>query len=368
MTIVQEFVDALRLGQFKNALGLAEKLNTIYESVLNQDQTKIGDQEDKLGNDELVQLFSYELAQTDINEGDLASLNFLNNFLGSQTELSGIEQFKCTSFFAAAKIAVSVKKSPLFGQIIEMTDLGNKTQIKEFIKDSSPYSILVARSLDQMESLTEIYDTHLDNHAMLTHLCEMDDTTIGNFTNDLKLWESPSSDSDEKAPRINYVLFEHRKSIQSLTTLILNYKNHLKEELMQDGYSFEKGHLVTEASEIEIPPRVIKLSNSLKELETIRLDLKDILTTKNLHNIHKVMEFCKNNQPDWFELRLQQQILDVVTLGILPLVRYLSNPEKAVKQQLESVAKNAQISLQEKPDELHEMEELQETDSGPRLG
>ena len=29
MTIVQEFVDALRLGQFKNALGLAEKLKRV---------------------------------------------------------------------------------------------------------------------------------------------------------------------------------------------------------------------------------------------------------------------------------------------------------------------------------------------------
>lgn len=171
--IAQDYVDALRRGDFLKAL---EFRQFIFEKYKNMDN--------EMAADTLVQLTVFELSQTDINKDDLTVIGFLDSwFQNNIRDIPGDTQYDLATFITGALSALNIKEELATGQVVALDTIviDSKESLNSFNSKDSAFSILIQTS---MRHGLDIGQT-MNLNEIVQYIHEMDKIVFENFLNNI---------------------------------------------------------------------------------------------------------------------------------------------------------------------------------------
>ncbi|WP_287007478.1 hypothetical protein [Legionella sp.] len=322
----QEFVDALREGDYFKALDLSRFINQKYEQM-----KKV------LGADELVQLGAYELSKTDICEKDILPINFLYNYIQYHRSLAyGEIGYTLTTFLALINIVLAIKMDVNFQTTIDLTSISDSTQFVSFLQDTSDFSKLVERNMNQPGWMV-VMTIPMNEFELLESIAAMSDNVFENFRRcvqqiQLKL----------HADAVNFFcpLVQAFENVSALKENVTSFKLRLQNKLMLEEIKVtEKGEVV---SPDEPTSKQQKLINRYQALHVLCQELqgKKLFDCKDREMIAGVLEICALNGADWHERDFNQKLTDILSVGLKPFYRAFFSKEAAYQQAIDGIVPN----------------------------
>jgi len=228
MCFAQAYVDALRNGdslklmQFKTAI-----------------EARYGQYKSPIGQDELQQLVSYELAKTDIQQNDFVKMHVLERFVDFdklQSDLSDTAKFSLSNFLSASLTAVSIKTVENYKMGLP-EKLDSEPAVKDFLENESDFSTLVRNDACQnkQDQLMRDYCIRQSSGPEVTNLFqELKNNPDNKSFCDAIIKEFNATKKVKQLKPICQTYLEH------LASTIQAYIKKNKEELLND-FPKEKG-------------------------------------------------------------------------------------------------------------------------------
>jgi hypothetical protein len=124
MSNAQEYINALRQGDYYQFSKFIEFVNIKYTELLNR----------QLANDDLTPLIIYEISTTNINKEDIQKINFFYNFLFFRNTNSSKTMSAMTELTTTSIIALVIKDDPRSKKIIQSTKIEDKDEVEQFLE------------------------------------------------------------------------------------------------------------------------------------------------------------------------------------------------------------------------------------------
>ncbi|MBA2655938.1 MAG: hypothetical protein H0U70_03025 [Tatlockia sp.] len=133
MSSPQYYIDALRKGDFSEALKLIDDVNLKY--------AKISGRPD-LGQEDFLQLLIYELCKTDLTIDDADILNFFSEYVFYNNIHTGGVGYRVMTIAQAFPLAIELKRNASNHQVIDNIKIDDKDSFEKFIDEESAFSQL----------------------------------------------------------------------------------------------------------------------------------------------------------------------------------------------------------------------------------
>ena len=295
----QEYVDALREGNYFKALELANFINQKYEQI-----------KQPIGADELVQLGGYELSRTEINANDISAVNFLYNYIQYHNQLANGELgYRLITFLSLISIVLSIKRDKDFRSTVDLVSITNLIQFQDFFSDNSDFSKLVERNMSDSEWMKKMIEP-LNEEKLLEKIAVMDDLVFANFHRSVQQMQEKL-----KVDQIHFFcpLVHSVAQAKSLKETVKAFRLRLQNKLRQEGIE------VTNYEEIIFPEeptirqkKIIKRYNAINVLYQ-ELQDKIVLESADRDMIVGIIEICTSNKADWYDRHFSQKFTDVLS-------------------------------------------------------
>lgn len=326
MSGAQAYVDALREGNYFKALELVTFINQKYESI-----------KEVLGADELVQLGAYELSQTDINEEDILMINFLYNYIQYHRPLAyGEIGYSLTTFLALISVVLAIKMDKDFKTALDLTSISDATQFASFLQDTSVFSRLIERNMNQPGWMLVMTIT-MTELELLESIAAMKESVFENFHCSVEQFQLKLQ---SEAVNFSCPLVQAVKNVRAIKETAAGFKLRLQNKLVLEGIK------VTEKEEV-VPPeeptcKQQKLINRYQAVHVLCQELqgKELLDSSDRELIFGVLDICALNGADWNERDFYQKCTDILSVGIKPLYRAFFSCEAAYKLEIDGIAQN----------------------------
>ncbi|WP_419419418.1 hypothetical protein ACNVED_13005 [Legionella sp. D16C41] len=265
-SFAQECVDHLRKGEYYQAAQFIAVLMSRYEKIFKSAGKPIAA-------DELIQLITYELSQTDLNEEDLENLNGLLGYIDLNQALvvgGGPLVFYLSTLRYSMLPVISLKKRAIAEsrvaetkEIVDSTSITSYADYKAFNKDDSDFSKAVSKAgVKYGVALPPVERTAESTGLAHPYITQMSDEVFDNFRQDFKLLEKEI----RKVKGATYRIDMDSPIIQS--ELIRRKKYKELAEVVRSRIAVARG---------ELPDNVDKKS--------VRKSIKDELVKEYLANV-----------------------------------------------------------------------------------
>ncbi|KTD33756.1 hypothetical protein Lnau_2233 [Legionella nautarum] len=326
MSEAQVYVDALREGNYSKALELTTFINQKYEPMKNV-----------LGADELVQLGAYELSQTDINEKDILLINFLYNYIQYHQSLAyGEIGYSLTTFLALISVVLSIKMDTDFKTILDLTSISDVTQFASFLQDTSDFSRLVERNMNQPGWML-VMTIAMTELELLEYIAAMSGRVFENFHRSVQQFQLRLQ---AQAVNFSCSLVQTVENVRVIKETVADFKLRLQSKLAQEGIKVTKEEEVVSPEEPTCKQQ--KLINRYQAVHVLWQELqeKELFDHNDRELIFGVLEICALNEADWYERDFNQKVTDILSGGLKPLYRTFFSKEAAYKLEIDGIAQN----------------------------
>jgi len=75
-------------------------------------------------------------------------------------------------------------------------------------------------------------------------------------------------------------------------------------------------------------------------IEDLAIDTIDINDNEHIQKVSQAVVDCKKLRPDWIERELLAKITDILSFGIIPLIRALTSKQTKVEKEIEETITN----------------------------
>lgn len=332
MVEAQKHIEALRKGDYYAAIKLVDFISNKYVNIVRKSGGSV------LAQDDILPLVIYELCQTDINVEDLEALNFFVEYVSYHRIGTGSVGYNSFTLAQAFPHVIEMKKDTSFKSIMAGVDIEDHHDIKEFVRDTSAFSQLnIKISKLEEQPLLALISRQLDEQALAQKVNQMD---IDQF---ITFQQSIESLKREKELKFNCPLIVKREKREQLRSLLIHYVNEYKEHLIQKlaksglYISAGKNSFSIQSDQDAFPKKLYDRYQIIEELDIANID---ITKSEDIEKVGQALECCKSMRPSWMERGLLQKITDVLSLGIVPLIRSFTSKQNKLESELDETVMN----------------------------
>lgn len=332
MSKTQKYIDALRRGDYYEAVKLVDFINKKYVDVVRKSGGSA------LAQDEVLPLVIYELCQTDVNVEDIEALNFFVEYVSYHSIAVGGVGYNSFTLAQALPHVIEMKKDGSFKSVMAGVDIEDYHDIKEFVHDTSAFSQLnIKISNLEEQTLLALISRRLDEQALIQKIDQMSVTQFITFKQSIDYLKQEEG-LKFTCPLIAKV--EKREQLRALLIQYVNdYKEHLIHKLAQAGLDISK-----DKNSSHIPYAqdsfAKKLYDRYQIIEELDIAHIDITNAEEMEEVGLALERCKSMRPAWVEKGLLQKITDVLSLGLIPLIRSLTSKQNKLEAELDETVLN----------------------------
>lgn len=336
MKTAQDYIDALRRGDYFEALEFTGYVHEKYKKLLGKDYIEP---------DQLTSLYIFELCQTNLNQTDLDKINFLVNYFyhlyDANSQSAGKAEHAITQLARAVSFA-----SVLPQDTVRKFKADDASDVQALLDESSGFIQLQnthAQAADELQRrINEDWaDKRTDKiRAKLKSLTP---------ENQLKLKDGVTRIAREKQSSDYSCPIIDAMGTDKLTVLkrtVKEYKEHLARRMKNEQISELPLPALNRTDAEFTPPKVgnsrtqklinryiaiNKLDSQLENKNTIDDEVKGFVTAAH--------QTCQENKPNWIERPFLDKLWDVLSLGIRVALRNRFSKEKQYAAELEEAPK-----------------------------
>lgn len=325
MSEFQSYLDDLRSGKLLSAVDIVPAILRKYSTIYSKHHPEDNPNE-ILNVDNSLSFLIFELCKTDISQEDLDRIAFLSAYFAYLNYNGSYIYHYHMLFMQACQRALLIRDRAKNACLLDR-EFDKECNLEAFLSAEDPFSVMVSSCQDQCENPSEVKDEGQQMDIIFDAFGLATRRQFNNFQKDVyrrmkehgEFTHCPLIEAECKNRKFQSINMKLKKTIT-------NYGEYLKKKLEAQGIKVDYDKL-SQADEV-LSDETLKL---LKRYETIvNLDI-DGLNLMNIDDVKKVQNAinqCREHRMTWHERNLLQRILDVLSFGIYPLVRFLTSNER----------------------------------------